>query len=549
MKDVVLPVEPRDLSAGDVLGRYELLLPVARGGMGQIWAARMHGPRGFQKIVAVKTILRSYEDDGRLESMLFDEASLASQVRHPNVVQTLDLGERDDGTMYLALEWVPGESLDYIMRAAGERGIPRPIILNFAMQALKGLRAVHEARSPSGDSLGIVHRDISLQNLLVTYGGLVKIIDFGIAKATQRMSAPTADGTVKGKFAYMAPEQLRGEVLDGRADLFGLGIVLYRVTTGIHPFKSDNPAATIQRILHEEPVHPCDAVPGYPRALGDAILKAMAKDRTQRFASAHDMLTALEQSLVDGERCASDKECEVFLRRLLDRRIMERGRTLRAALKAADEGGSVTAAEGPVAHRSHSTLRAVSLEAGADAARDSAAEAEKTPAESAPRTSPDARPREAHRGRSRRLTLAALATAMAVVVGVGLHRAGQNGGRALETTTAAVAGVPRPDEAPLTGAPASGSPAAPVSADDAPAVVQQPVLVLDAPSAPSVASAAPLRKAPKAKPDRSAPAQDQAPLAAPSASTPPAAAPSPALAPAVPTATAIPAADPLSRRK
>jgi serine/threonine-protein kinase len=358
-----VPLDQSTLSPGDVLGRYELLMPIARGGMGQVWAARLHGTRGFQKLVAVKTILPSDEDDGRLESMLFEEASLASLVRHPNVVETLDLGERDDGTMYLALEWVPGEALDYILRVAGVQGLPIPILLNLGLQALEGLRAVHEACSPAGEPLGIVHRDISLQNLLVTYSGVVKIIDFGIAKATQRMSPPTEDGTLKGKFGYMSPEQLRGEPLDARTDLFGMGIVLYRATTGLHPFKCDNPAATVRSILLEDPQLPSDLVPGYPEALEEVVLKALAKERSKRFASAREMLAALEQCLPASEPVASSKDCEAFLHRLLGERIAEREQALRAALKVADEGRPAASAEGsPLPQRSQSTLRAVSVE-------------------------------------------------------------------------------------------------------------------------------------------------------------------------------------------
>jgi serine/threonine-protein kinase len=361
-----VPLEPSTLSPGDVLGRYELLMPIARGGMGQVWAARLHGTRGFQKLVAVKTILPSDEDDGRLESMLFEEASLASLVRHPNVVETLDLGERDDGTMYLALEWVPGEALDYILRVAGVQGLPMPIVVNLGLQALEGLRAVHEACNAAGEPLGIVHRDISLQNLLVTYSGVVKIIDFGIAKATQRMSPPTEDGTLKGKFGYMSPEQLRGDPLDARTDLFGLGIVLYRATTGLHPFKCDNPAATVRSILLEEPQRPGDLVPGYPEALAEVVLKALAKDRSMRFASAREMLVALERSLPQAELATTKKDCEAFLRRLLGERIAEREQALRAALKLADEGRPSLSADGtPLPQRSQSTLRAVSVETAA----------------------------------------------------------------------------------------------------------------------------------------------------------------------------------------
>ncbi|HKQ68154.1 MAG TPA: serine/threonine-protein kinase, partial [Polyangiaceae bacterium] len=355
--------EPRELKPGDVLGRYQLLMPIAKGGMGQVWAARQSGTRGFQKLVAVKTILPSNEDAGQLESMLFDEASLASLVRHPNVAETLDLGEQD-GTLYLVMEWVNGEPLDYILRASrAVGGIPIAIAVHLIVQACKGLHAAHEAKNSKGEHLGIVHRDISPQNLLVTYSGVVKLVDFGVAKATHQMSQPTALGQVKGKFAYMSPEQVHGETLDGRADVFAMGIVLYRITTGKHPFKSDNPAATIHNILTTGPELPSELVPGYPKRLEEVVMKALARDRAERFDSAHEMMLALEQALPTAVRAHSDKNTEVFLHRLFEQRIAERAATLRAALDDADAGTELSTPARQVAlPRSQSTMRAVSVE-------------------------------------------------------------------------------------------------------------------------------------------------------------------------------------------
>lgn len=351
------------LAPGDVLGRHELLMPIAKGGMGQVWAARLHGTRGFQKLVAVKTILPSSEDAGNLESMLFEEASLAALVRHPNVVETLDLGEREDGTLYLVMEWVSGEPLDHILRAGNDvGGVPTPMIVHFALQALGGLRAVHEARNARGEPLGIVHRDVSPQNLLVTYEGAVKLIDFGIAKATQQMSRPTEDGMVKGKFAYMSPEQLRSEPLDARADLFSLGVVLYRATTGVHPFHSDNLAATMRNILMVEPKRPTALVPDYPAPLERVVLKALLKERSERYGSAQEMMLALEQAVPEARAPGIAKQCEAFLRRLFHDRIAERSRALQMAMTAADRTRVKKGDLAPGAAASQSTMRAVSRE-------------------------------------------------------------------------------------------------------------------------------------------------------------------------------------------
>ena len=346
-----------------MLGRYQLLMPIAKGGMGQVWAARQSGTRGFQKMVAVKTILPSHEDGQHLEAMLFEEASLASLVRHPNVAETLDLGEREDGTLYLVMEWVDGEPLDFILRAARSvGGIPLAIAAHLIIQACKGLHAAHVACNSKGEPLGIVHRDISPQNLLVTYSGVVKLIDFGVAKATQQMSPPTAVGQVKGKFAYMSPEQVHGEKLDARADVFAMGIVLYRVTTGTHPFKSDNPAATLRNILASGPARPSELVPQYPSALEDVVMKALARDRNDRFASAHEMMQAIEQALPREVQAHGERNTEVFLHRLFAKRIAERNAALKSALLAAD-GAVRPSLDQPVAKqvRSESTMRAVSV--------------------------------------------------------------------------------------------------------------------------------------------------------------------------------------------
>jgi serine/threonine-protein kinase len=371
------------LGPGDVLGRYELLIPIAKGGMGQVWAARLRGTRGFQKLVAVKTILPSNEDSGHLQSMLFEEASLASLVRHPNVVETLDLGERDDGTLYLVMEWVAGEPLDFILRAAQPAGgLPVEMLVHFVLQALRGLHAVHEARNSRGEALGIVHRDVSLQNLLVTYEGMVKLIDFGIAKATQQMSKPTEDGLVKGKFGYMSPEQLRSEPVDARADLFSLGVVLYRATTGEHPFHADNVAATMRNILMKDPKRPTEIAPQYPRALEDVVLKVLAKNKSARFGSAQEMTIALERAVPQALHANIDKECVALMHRLFKERIAERERALQLALTAADRGWGARIGEiGQRFPRSQSTMRAVSREMADGVTEEAPAEAE--PAESA----------------------------------------------------------------------------------------------------------------------------------------------------------------------
>jgi len=232
-------IDPLPLCAGQTLGRYELLAPVAKGGMGQVWVARLRGARGFHKLVAIKTLLTVGEDSERLERMLFEEARIAGLIQHSNVVQTIELGE-ERGTLYLAMEWVDGEPLSYLItNCEATNGIPLLIAVNLIAQTLRGLQAAHDLSDDTGASLGVVHRDVSPHNVLVSYTGVAKLVDFGIAKAmNQQLDSSTTTGEIKGKFAYMAPEQIMGNPVDRRADVFSAGIMLHLMTTGQHPFKN-----------------------------------------------------------------------------------------------------------------------------------------------------------------------------------------------------------------------------------------------------------------------------------------------------------------------
>lgn len=326
-----------DVSPGQVLGRYELLMPVARGGMASVWAARLKGTRGFQKLVAIKTMLPGLVDDPSFERMFLDEASLASQVRHPHVIEIMDLGEQDR-ILYLVMEWVSGEALSIIMKYAATRGgIPLPIAVHIATQTCRGLHAAHELREPDGVLVGLVHRDVSPQNVLVTYDGVVKVVDFGVAKATARLDTQTEAGQLKGKIAYMSPEQLRGEKIDRRTDVFAMGILLYMMTTGKHPFRGDDQAQTIARISSDEPaILPSVLVPGYPAGLEACVMQALAKDSAKRYPSANDMLLGLTRALPSAMRESTDEEVSEFIRRLLPDRLERQKQAIKQALEQAD---------------------------------------------------------------------------------------------------------------------------------------------------------------------------------------------------------------------
>jgi serine/threonine protein kinase len=326
-----------DVSPGQVLGRYELLMPVARGGMASVWAARLKGTRGFQKLVAIKTMLPGLVDDPSFERMFLDEASLASQVRHPHVIEIMDLGEQDR-ILYLVMEWVSGEALSIIMKYAATRGgIPLPIAVHIATQTCRGLHAAHELREADGVLVGLVHRDVSPQNVLVTYDGVVKVVDFGVAKATARLDTQTEAGQLKGKIAYMSPEQLRGEKIDRRTDVFAMGILLYMMTTGKHPFRGDDQAQTIARISSDEPaILPSVLVPGYPPGLEACVMQALAKDSAKRYPSANDMLLGLTRALPSAMRESTDEEVSEFIRRLLPDRLERQKHAIKTALEQAD---------------------------------------------------------------------------------------------------------------------------------------------------------------------------------------------------------------------
>lgn len=305
--------------------------------MAKVWAARLRGTRGFQKLVAIKTIFADAIDSTRLEQMFLEEAQLASQIHHANVVATHDLGDHE-GTLYLVMEWVDGEPLsEIIARAPRQGGIPLPIGVNLIGQACKGLYAAHTLCDEGGTALGVVHRDVSPQNLLVTLLGTAKLVDFGIAKVTSKVSHLTEAGEVKGKFSYMAPEQIAGQAVDCRADLFALGIILYYVTTGKHPFRGENPAETVRNICSEsKPIAPSSFVAGYPSALEAVVMKALEKSREARFESAHQMLEALEAAMPEPLEPSFDVEVGKYMHALVGKRAAERRAAIRVAQEHAD---------------------------------------------------------------------------------------------------------------------------------------------------------------------------------------------------------------------
>ncbi|HEX7665683.1 MAG TPA: serine/threonine-protein kinase, partial [Polyangiaceae bacterium] len=279
-------------------GRYTLHGEIAAGGMATVHIGRMKGTAGFSKVVAIKRLHAQYAKDPDFVSMFLDEARLAARIHHPNVVQTLDV-LATEGEVFLVMEYIRGESLSKILRALVPRDERMPLKIAAAVMVgvLHGLHAAHEASNERGEKLGIVHRDMSPQNVLVGPDGIARVLDFGIAKAESR-SYQTRDGDLKGKLAYMAPEQLTGEIaVDRRTDIFAASIVLWEILTGRRLFDSDYQSAILRRIRETEVAAPSSFAPDLPPQLDELVLKGLARDPDNRFATARDMAIALEMCL------------------------------------------------------------------------------------------------------------------------------------------------------------------------------------------------------------------------------------------------------------
>ncbi len=320
------------------LGRYECLVPLAEGGMATVWAARLHGARGFERLVAVKTISAALAEDPAFSAMFLDEAHFASRIRHPNVVSVLDLGEIGD-LLYLVMEWVDGEPLSGLMREAHARGrgFPLPIIGRLMLDVCAGLEAAHAFTGDDGVSVGLVHRDVSPQNVMVSRDGHVKLLDFGLAKATLLAGERTQPGHTKGKLGFMAPEQALGEQLDRRADLFPVGVMMFQLLTGKHPFRAHNTMATLQRLLTAALPTPRSLCPSLPDDLDAVVARAMAREPGGRPSSAAELGDELSRALA-GE-VATSAEVAAFVEELVGERLADRQRRLRVAMARSDAPG------------------------------------------------------------------------------------------------------------------------------------------------------------------------------------------------------------------
>ncbi|MFO0673806.1 MAG: protein kinase [Polyangiaceae bacterium] len=278
------------------VGSYVLLGEIASGGMASVHLGRLSGPAGFARTVAIKRLHPQFAKDPEFVSMFLDEARLAARIRHPNVVQTLDV-VASEGELFLVMDYVEGESLARLLKrlSKNETRIPLPIVSSVVSGVLRGMHAAHEAKGDLGEPLEIVHRDISPQNLIVGADGVVRVLDFGIAKAVGRLQT-TREGAIKGKLPYMAPEQLRGHRLSARTDVYAVGVVLWECLVGERLFGGDE-GHVVERILLGTIPAPSSRVRGIPEAVDAIVAKATARVSEDRFPDAAAMASALEQAV------------------------------------------------------------------------------------------------------------------------------------------------------------------------------------------------------------------------------------------------------------
>ncbi|HEY8073547.1 MAG TPA: serine/threonine-protein kinase [Labilithrix sp.] len=319
------------------IGRYEVLGHIAQGGMAEILLCRLVGESGFERLVVVKRI-RADLDREELARFFLDEARVVARVRHSNVVDVEDLGKDEDGSPYIVMEYVDGESLSNVSRrlVARNEKWPHALVAFVVAQACAGLHAAHDLQDANGNPLNLVHRDVSPQNILVGYDGTVKVADFGIAKTSE--NEDTDVNHLRGKCAYMAPEQLTRGRLDRRTDVFALGIVLYELATGHRLFKKFGLPQTTQAVLKDPIVPPERVEPSVPASIAAVCMRALARPLEERYASAADMRRDLLAAL-RGLDCA---EPETELARLMRDCFADRIEEKKGLIRNVREGSVVS---------------------------------------------------------------------------------------------------------------------------------------------------------------------------------------------------------------
>jgi hypothetical protein len=461
------------ISAPRVVGRYLLYGAIASGGMATVHFGRLMGPAGFARPVAIKRLHAQFARDPDFVKMFFDEARLAARIAHPNVVATLDVVAPDDDEVFLVMEYVRGVTLVQLIRNLNQRGerqpIPPHIAVGIMTGVLHGLHAAHEATNDRGESLNLVHRDVSPQNVLVGTDGIPRLLDFGVATASGRMQS-TRDGQLKGKLAYMAPEQVRSEQPTRRTDVFAASVVLWEVLTGKRLFYGPNEAGVLARVLNAEIVPPSSIVHDLPKAFDRVVMRGLERDPAKRYATAREM--AHDLSSIIG--VASATEIGEWVARNAAEELRQRAATIAEIERNAAEAGDLAKLQGErdvgTSTSGRSGMRKVAASTGNPATK-AAVGREDSPAFS----------------RQIALALGATACVLAIVLAIVLfqrHQSATQSGRA--TTRLAVAAAPS-ETAPPT-----------VSVEDLPRAPATATVDTAAPEPPP-AQAAPIHaKAPSA---------------------------------------------------
>ncbi len=341
------------LAPGTPVGRYVIRRKLAEGGMAEIFLAQSHGPEGFEKQVVIKRIRSALADDPSFVQMFIAEARVASRLNHANVVHIFDFDRHED-SYYLAMEYVRGKSLAELHRRARLLARPFPPVLaaQISLEVARGLAYAHRL-TEHGQSLGLVHRDVTPHNVLVSYEGAVKLTDFGIAKASNRASTA---GMLKGKFAYMAPEQARGEPVDARTDLFALGITLWELLTGARLFDGDSDVAVLRAVQEREIAPPSSLNPAVEPALAEVVMTALQRDAARRFQNAAELERRLLTYVIGATRTPEDTDVGLFIRSLFpEDAAAEEDTEPMVPLQLVPSGG-------PTASRPHPTARSSGLQ-------------------------------------------------------------------------------------------------------------------------------------------------------------------------------------------
>jgi serine/threonine-protein kinase len=325
------------MSPPRLIGRYVLYGAIASGGMATVHFGRLMGAAGFARPVAIKRLHAQFARDPDFVKMFLDEARLAARIAHPNVVATLDVVAPDD-EVFLVMEYVRGVALVQLIRSLKHRGerIPPHISAGIMSGVLHGLHAAHEATNDRGESLNLVHRDVSPQNVLVGTDGVPRLLDFGVATAAG-CAHTTRDGQLKGKLAYMAPEQVRSEPPTRRTDVFAASVVLWEMLTGKRLFYAANEASVLARVLNSQIVAPSSIVPDLPKAFDHVVLHGLERDPAKRYATAKEMANDLSSVIA----VASASEIGEWVERNAAEELRQRAETIAAIERAAADAGDL----------------------------------------------------------------------------------------------------------------------------------------------------------------------------------------------------------------